>query len=656
MTTIEAPASTRPLTPSTLIYGFTTASDPQISPDGTLVAYVVSKTDAESKKGSSQIWMCAIDGSNPRQITHSGQRNGGPRWSPDGKSLAFVSDRVEKAGLFVLPMGGGEAREVTRYHSGIGDLAWSPDGTRIAFTASVDPSNPAGEKPQEGTAPKVRVTSRIDYKQDNRGYLDDVRTQVFVVDIATAERTQVTTEAVDHNFPAWSPDGKWLAAGVPNRNGMAGQLELIPLDGGDGIRIGSYDGTVGTWTWTPGGESIVFSGEQEMPRVYQPDFYAYDLGAGRLRRITSDLHVVPDAGFPTVMPAAQPVFIDDRRLLFHAFRAGASGIYELDIETGAVEHLEGELELRAGLSVDARRQYGAQSAMSLERFGEICVVDLQARERRLLTSLSEPVFAETPPARWERLDVTRNGFTIEAWVLKPPDFDPSKRHPVVIDIHGGPNGYYGYAFNPIQQLLATNGYVVVYSNPRGSTSYGREFARQVVEDWGGEDYQDLMAVMDRVCEEPYVDAGRQGIWGYSYGGYMTAWTIAQNHRFKAAVCGAPCFDLEAMYGTSDISHTFGPLQWGGPPHEAREWYATRSPSQIAHNTRTPTLIIQGEEDHRCPVGQGEAMFVALKQAGCEVEFARYPGGSHLFMRGGPPEHREDVLARTLAWFERYLKE
>jgi dipeptidyl aminopeptidase/acylaminoacyl peptidase len=176
----------------------------------------------------------------------------------------------------------------------------------------------------------------------------------------------------------------------------------------------------------------------------------------------------------------------------------------------------------------------------------------------------------------------------------------------------------------------------------------------VTEDWGGDDYLDIMAVLDTALQRPYLDAERTGIWGYSYGGYMTAWTIAQNHRFKAAVCGAPCFDLESMFGTSDISHEFGRLQWGGAPHEAREWYATHSPSQIAHNTRTPTLIIQGEADNRCPIGQGEQMFVALKQAGCEVEFARYPGGSHLFLRVGPPEHREDVLTRILAWFESRL--
>jgi dipeptidyl aminopeptidase/acylaminoacyl peptidase len=654
MTTIEAPAKAKPLTPTTLVYGFTAAGDPQVSPDGTLVAYVVSKTDQETKKASAQVWLSGVDGSDARQLTHTGQRNGSPRWSPDGRLLAFVSDRVEKAGLFVLPMEGGEPRELTRHATGISDPAWSPDGTQIGYTSVVDPANPEGEKPKEDAAPKIRVTSRIDYKQDNRGYLGDTRVQVFVVDVASGKREQLTADAADHAFPAWSPDGKWLAVGVPNRNGMFSQLELRPIDGSAAVRVGAEDGTVGTWTWSPDGRSVAFSGEQEMPRTYQPDFWVYSLATGQTRRITTDLAVVPDAGFPTVVPAAQPVFADATHLRFHAFAAGASGIYSLDVTSGAVEKIEGELELRSGFSTDRQGRYVAQTLAGLERMGEIAVVDVQRRERSVITNLSEAVFAETPPAKWERFDIDRAGFRIEAWILKPADFDASKRYPVIIDIHGGPNGYYGYGFNAMQQVLATNGFVVVYSNPRGSTSYGRDFARQVVQDWGGEDYQDLMAVMDKACELPYVDRERQGIWGYSYGGYMTAWTIAQNHRFKAAVCGAPCFDLEAMYGTSDISHTFGPLQWGGAPHEAREWYATHSPSQIAHNTRTPTLIIQGEEDHRCPVGQGEAMFVALKQAGCEVEFARYPGGSHLFMRTGPAEHREDALARTLGWFEAHL--
>ena len=177
----------------------------------------------------------------------------------------------------------------------------------------------------------------------------------------------------------------------------------------------------------------------------------------------------------------------------------------------------------------------------------------------------------------------------------------------------------------------------------------------MTDDWGGEDYLDLMAVVDEVLERPYADAERTGIYGYSYGGYMTSWTIGQTDRFKAAVCGAPCFDLESMYGTSDIGHIFGPLQWGGDAaRQSPEWYAAHSPSSFAHRATTPTLIIHGEADDRCPIGQGEQMFVALLDAGCEVEFARYPGGSHLFLRSGPPAHKVDYFTRVTSWFRDHL--
>ncbi|MEO9255544.1 MAG: S9 family peptidase, partial [Tepidiformaceae bacterium] len=389
-------------------------------------------------------------------------------------------------------------------------------------------------------------------------------------------------------------------------------------------------------------------------QTYQSDFFLYDLRTKETRRVTTDLQCLPASGFPTVEPPSMPVWLDEQHVLFHAVRSGAGGLYVIDLGTGEVQGIDGGRSIRSGMSVDKAHRFVVQSFASLEQVGEICVFDRHEGKNSTITSYSTSVFAESPPAQWERFDITRAGHVIEAWLLKPHGFDAAKKYPVVIDIHGGPNGFYGYAFNATQQVLATNGIAVVYCNPRGSTSYGRKFTQLVTEDWGGDDYLDIMAVLDKALERPYLDAQRTGIWGYSYGGYMTAWTIAQNHRFKAAVCGAPCFDLESMFGTSDISYEFGRLQWGGAPHEAREWYATHSPSHIAHNTRTPTLIIQGEADNRCPIGQGEQMFVALKEAGCEVEFARYPGGSHLFMRVGPPEHREDVLTRLLGWFQSHL--
>ncbi|HUZ00571.1 MAG TPA: S9 family peptidase, partial [Thermomicrobiaceae bacterium] len=628
----------QPISPQTLIYGFTSAGDPQVSPDGTRVVYALGKVDPESKKSSSQLWLCGIDGSDARRITWSGERNGGGRWSPDGSRIAFVSDRVKQAGIFVLSADRpGEARELTHHAQGITDLAWSPDGTRIAYTTAVDPANP-GEESRPADAPSaVRVTRRIDYKQDGQGYLGDTRRQVFVVDVASGERRQLTSEPVDHNFPQWSPDGKTIAVQIPNRNGMCSQLGLIDVAGGETRRVGPETGVVGVWSWSPSGNRIIYGGDTV--NTHQLDFFVLDVASGASRRLTDDLQVLPVGGMPGQQAPSQPVWLDDHQVLFHAVRGGASGLHVIDAEAGTLEPVYSWQALNAGMSVDDARRYIVQGQASLESIGEISVFDAQSHTARVITNYSAPVLAESPAAQWERFDVQRGDYTIEAWLLKPADFDGSKRYPVILDVHGGPNGFYGYGFNATQQVLATNGFLVVFSNPRGSSSYGRDFTQQVSLDWGGEDFKDLMAVVDRVLERPYADPQRTGIVGYSYGGYMTSWTIGQTDRFEAAVCGAPCFDLESMYGTSDISHTFGEMQWGGAPHQRPDWYHDHSPSTYAHRAVTPTLIVHGEADERCPIGQGEQMFIALQKANCEVEFARYPGGSHGFTRLGPPEHR-----------------
>ncbi|MGZ3666712.1 MAG: prolyl oligopeptidase family serine peptidase, partial [Ktedonobacterales bacterium] len=534
----------------------------------------------------------------------------------------------------------------------IGDLAWSPDGARLAYTVPFDPANPDEAEPPEGAAPRVHVTSRIDYKQDNRGYLGDTRLQVYVVDVATGERRRVTSDAVDYTTPQWSPDGAWLAAQVPNRNTIHSQLALIEVATGETRLIGPEDGVVGTWAWSPTGDRILFAGDTT--QTWQLDLFFYDVASGQVRRLTDDLQCAPDTGYVSVIPPAQPVWLDDRNALFHAMLSGASGLYTVDTQTGTVKQVQRTHALNSGLSMDAARRYAVQAHSRLDAIGEISVFDRQSGETRIITSYGEPVLREHPAATWELFHVQRGDFTTTAWLLKPPSFDPSRRYPVILDVHGGPNSYYGYGFNLVQQCLASHDFLVVFSNPRGSGSYGRTFTQQVIHDWGGEDYLDLMAVVDAVLERPYADAHRTGIYGYSYGGFMTAWTIGHTQRFQAAVCGAPCFDLESFYGTSDIGHSFGDLQFGGSPHAIREWYAAHSPSGFAHQTRTPTLIVHGEADERCPIGQGEQMFITLKKAGCEVEFARYPGGSHAMLRVGPPEHREDFLARILGWFQTHL--
>jgi dipeptidyl aminopeptidase/acylaminoacyl peptidase len=645
---------TRPLTPEDFIYGFEPAGDPHITPDGSAIIYTMTRTDADSGKAASNIWRCGIDGSGAHPITHAkpGVRNSGARWSPDGSNIAFTSNRSGKPGIYVMSIDGGEARELTTHARAIFDLAWSPDGTLLTYTTTYDPENPDDEERPDDAPPPVRVTRRLDYKQDNRGYLNDVRFQVWVVDVASGERRMITRTPVDHNHPQWSPDGQTLAVKIPNRNGMCSQLGLVSVATGSTILIGPEDGMVGVWSWSPDGTRMLFSGDTS--QTWQPDWFLYDVDKGQVNRLTDDLPVLPDPGFPTITPPSQPVWLDDRKALVHAIRAGSSGLYEVDTKNGNTKLVHDWRGSASGLSMDDGHRYAVQGLATMESIGEIAVFDRKTGTDTVITDQNGALLTEAPPARWERFDVKRSDYTTEAWLLMPPDFDPTRRYPVILDVHGGPNGFYGYSFNAVQQVLATNGFIVVYSNPRGSGSYGRDFTQQVIRDWGGEDYQDLMAVLDTVLERPYADEHRTGIFGYSYGGYMTAWAISQTDRFGAAVCGAPCFDLESMYGTSDIGHIFGEIQWGGQPYELPDWYAAHSPSTFAHRTTTPTLIVHGEADDRCPIGQGEQMFVALKKAGCEAEFVRYPGGSHLMLRGGPPEHRVDFYRRVLGWFEDHL--
>ncbi len=642
------------LTADALVYDLVAAGDPQVSPDGGRVVYSVGRADRERDRGTSQIWLSGIDGANPRRLTWSGDRNREPRWSPDGRWIAFVSDRVkDHSGLFVMPSDGpGEARELVHHRTAIGALAWSPDGRSIAYTANFDPDNPDEKPLPENRAPKVKVTRRLDYKQDNRGWVNDVRSQVFVVDVASGADRMLTREPDDVLYPQWSPDGRQLVARVTTANGIYSQLVLIDAATGQSRRVGPESGTIGVWSWSPGSERILFAGDTEP--TSGADFFIYDVQQDKIERLTTDLPCLPEAGFPTVLGPSQPVWLDDNQVIFHGVRAGESGAYLFNVETADLERERATQSLSAGFSLDNAHRYIAQANSSMDSIGEVAILDRQTGQRRIITKHNAGLLESTPAADWERLDVERDGTTVEAWLLKPAGFDPSQKYPVILDVHGGPHGYYGFAFNNIQQILASHGFMVVFSNPRGSGSYGRDFAQQVRCDWGGEDYLDLMAVIDAVLERPYADRERTGIWGYSYGGYMTAWAIGQSTRFKAAVCGAPCFDLESMYGTSDISHAWGPYQWGGKPHEAKEAFAAHSPSTFAHRARTPTLIVQGEADDRCPIGQGEQMFVALKQAGCEVEFARYPGGAHAMLRVGPPSHRADFLKRVLGWFTDHL--
>jgi len=641
-----------PLTPETLVYDLVQVSDPQVSPDGTRIVYGRTVADRDTGQATSQLWLCDSDGGNARQLTYDGKQNGGGRWSPDGTRIAFVSDRVPKGGLFILPLDAhGEARELTRHNGPIGNLAWSPDGAYLAYNAPFDPANSAEIEPQAGALPPVRVIRRRDYKLDGRGFLGEIRQQVFVVALATGERRQLTHESLDHLGPLWSPDGRSVAVrrGAPGQV-LRTQIALVDVATGS-VRTICPAMSSTSCAWSPSGDRLLITGSDESGG--QPDFYRYDLAGCGLRRLTTDLPFLPAPPDRGGVPAPL-VWLDEDEILTHGIRAGCSGLYHLQVATGQTEPLVTWSALHSGMSASADRRVAVQEGGDLASWSELVVIDLQSGTSRTITALSRATLADAPAARWEELTVRRGGFDIAAWVFFPPDFDPTRRYPVILDIHGGPHSYYGHRLNASQQCLATHGFLVVAANPRGSSSYGRRFAAQVVDDNGGEDYRDLMAVLDAVLERPYADADRTGIWGYSYGGYMTAWTLGQTDRFKAAICGAPRFDNVSAYGSCDDGPNLSGYQMGGTPWEQRERFVARSPSARAHLIRTPTLLIHGEADDRCPLNQGEQFFNTLLAVGCEAEFVRYPNCAHGFISSGPPAYRADVLTRQLAWFRRYL--
>lgn len=650
---------TLPLTPEVLAYDLRTADDPQISPDGTPVLFALSHVDRETRRRRSELWLCALDGSAARPLVPGGQPGSGARWSPDGTAIAFVApDRpVGPAGLdgdgsaiFVRGVGDeGMAPQVTRHAQDIADLTWSPDGRRIAYTTAFDPENPEERPEQPGRAPKVKVTRRIDFKEDGRGWLGDVRSQIFVVDVESGHRRRVTSALLDHDHPQWSPDGRWLAVQVPDRAAMNTRLVLVDPDSGDGRPISPADGMVQLSAWSRDGDRILYA--CDVGQSLYPEYYVFDVSTGETRQLTHDHRSVPAAGLgaPTV-----PVWLDERLVLLHSVLEGGSVLEVLDTETGSVRLLHRAQCRNSGMSVDRSRRYVVQGHQSPSRFGEISVYDRDSGVMAPITTLNAAVLSERRPADCEQFQVRSGRFSIDCWLLRPPNFSPDRRYPVVLDIHGGPSSDYGYGFMAHQQCLATNGFLVLYANPRGSTSYGREFAQQVIRDWGGGDCADVLAALDAVLERPYADPARTGVFGISYGGYLTSWIIGHTDRFAAAVCGEPIFDLESDYGTSDVAFNGLERHGGGPPHLERKWYAEHSPSTYAHCTSTPTLIFAGEADQRCPIGQSEQMFTALKKAGCVTEFARYPGGWHMFFAAGPPEHRADFLARTVTWFQEHL--
>ncbi len=647
----------RPVQPDDF-YRLRTVGDPQLSPDGRRVAYIISQPDKESDETRIGIWVAPIDGSARARRFTFGKRDHSPRWSPDGRYLAFVSNRGEESQLFVAPLDGGEARQLTKAPFGASQPAWSPDGRRIAYVARVGDYKKAKERDAiEKNAP--RVIRDLRYKLDGIGFFDSRRPHVFVVDVETGESKQLTGGDYEHAQPAWSPDGRWLAF-VSDRERqrfqrpLRGDLWAMPSAGGRARKLTRSRGAASQPAYSPDGRLIAFVGHENGIEGSSRNTHLYVVPAngGRPPRSVSAPLDRSVAGAPMTSGRTFAWSNDGAALLFVAGDRGAFSIYRAGVANGSISKvLGGERQIISfAVTPDGRR--AVFDAMWPDQPSEVYAASLSGRSpERNLSRANDELRRAVQFGRVRRMSYRApDGWEIEAFAVYPPGYQRGRRYPLALNIHGGPHGYHP---NPApgafvsHQAMAAAGYVVLLPNPRGSATYGEAFSLACVKDWGGKDYEDTMAGVDELVRRGVADPERLFVGGYSYGGYMTGWTVGHTDRFRAAVIGAPVSDLVSKFGESDLP-TWYPYEIGGTHWENPEAYRAHSPITYLPSVKTPVLLVHSEGDLRCPIGQSEEIFQGLKVLGKEVEFVRYPGGFHVVRT---PSQEIDRLTRTIAWYD-----
>ncbi len=655
-----------------LVYGLKSVSDPVISPDGERLVYALSWVEGigGGAENRSRLMLTGLPagGVGPEREFTQGNADSSPRFSPDGAMLAFLRARLpgEPRQVWVMNADGGEARKVTNAPKGVSEFAWSPDLSRIVYCADTEPPDAPADGNEIG--PRVSVVNRIRYRHDLQGWRGDAHYHLYTIGLDGTGVAQLTDGDWDDYGPVWSPDGKKIAfiSGRRDDRDFRALTEVYVVDseGGEAERWSEGLSSVGAVAWSPDSQRLaaVASEDPSGMVLWQGWFYILEPGQ-EPQRITDDAIRPVLGGGPGAGRQPEIRWTDGGRIIFLGERSGESYIFAVYpepveglTEGHEAQQLWGGGRLAAGLSFDRDARRAAVTSSTPSSPTELHLVSLDSLDATPLRDSNSAFLSRRPTAALEKFSIERAGYNIQARLWFPPSFDAAGRYPLILDIHGGPNGAFYDSFVPWQQLLAGSGYLVLAVNPRGSSTYGDQFMRAVLDDWGGEDYLDLMAALEHICQRDYVDSGRLGIHGYSYGGYMTGWIIGHSGRFGAAVIGAPCANLYTMYGTSDIGVSFGEPQWGGsvmetPPEILAQKLLARSPITYAKNVTTPALLLHGEADARCPVAQSEEYFVALKRLGKTVEFVRFPGGNHQFPRTGHPKMRQEYLSRMMAWFD-----
>jgi len=647
------------------------AGEPQVSPDGLLVTYTVLRSDLAENTARATLWLVpatpAANGKNqlPRQLTLDTSHATAPRWSPDGRTLAFLSDRTGSLQIHLLPLNGGEARQVSFLPQAVTEFSWRPDGRALLVQS---PWKAEDDQPDAVDENVVQVWTRLDETWDGEGYKHGRHEQLWLLDLEDGQpATRLTFEPEDHKQACWSPDGKEIAFCVNRRTASdlsaSSALWVLNLASGRLRRLSPIDGLAQQPAWSPDGHTLAyyFAADQSETANVVPWIVGADgQSAPRpatvisprqtsIETLVDNLHL-----YSVSRPCWYP---DNTSLLVTVQTHGQVHLNRLYINTNHEEPLTtgNGCYLSPHMSVNGR----TIAALRTDWFtpGDIWLMAGNGANRRRLTSVNDTLMRTRQLIRpkkvsWRSFD----NLEIEGWLYLPL-LPPGARAPLVLDIHGGPTLAWAESYVHDFQVLAGLGYAVLAANPRGSAGYGEEFCRKIINDWGGDDYRDLMLGLDHLIATEPIDASRLAITGASYGGYMTCWALTQSKRFKAGVARNPVTSLLTCGTLSDqwlwFSLIMGNEDQNQDPETLRR---SCSPMTFADAITTPLLLIHSTDDLRCPASESKQLFNVLRHRQHEVELALYPGVSHLldFPGFGTPRQRVDRLNRSIAWFKKYV--